>query len=119
MYCQSCGALHTYSTAKPNFCQKCGTKFAHATTATQEPIEGQKVEVEEDTVRIPTNLQGLDVEITPWTNRNTLTVGDLMKQGGGPSEDLGSRPGPSQEQAVQEFQKEAGSLKQPPPHHKE
>ena len=31
LYCQKCGALNTYVSEKPNFCQKCGQSFGAAT----------------------------------------------------------------------------------------
>ena len=115
MYCQSCGALHAYASAKPNFCQKCGKKFAGATEG---PIKGQGVKVEEKKAHIPTNIQGLDVEIELDQHRNTMTMSDLMKTADPNSkpQQLPDRPGkPEGMDIMQEFQREAGSIKHRPP----
>ena len=45
LYCQKCGALNSYVSEKPNFCQKCGQSFSTeqpaAPTSPQPEVKAQ------------------------------------------------------------------------------
>ena len=116
MYCQSCGALHAYGSDKPNFCTKCGTKFAHSKV--EAPIKGKSIKVEGETAYVPTDIQELDVEIEIDQHRNTMTMSQLLSTSDPnvPPTKLENRPGPPPgTDILKEFQREAGSIKQRPP----
>jgi len=110
IYCSDCGAVNGYIAAKPNFCQKCGQKFGHAT------IEGNKVQVEEnEKVSVPVNLKGLEIDIEMPRNNNTMTLGQLIKTNNSdvPPQRLADRdsPLPPGKDIESEFKKEAGTLR--------
>jgi len=122
MYCYQCGYGMSYAGAPPNFCMKCGTKMGDAKAATQkEPVTEEQQEVvnvieeeSEDINTIP-DLSGLDVEID--IQSNSVTFGELAEAGNPPpsqgNDDFKSprRKKKSKKQFLDDFRKEAGSLR--------
>jgi hypothetical protein len=123
VYCASCGALHEYTAEKPNFCQKCGTVFAHAQAQKTTPPIDTEEQHGQPKFDLQT-MQGLDYELEALAGPQTgQTLGDILN---GPQEKQwtdkelgikGKRGRPkkvNKDQVLKDFAKEAGSLKQKP-----
>jgi len=108
IYCQTCGAANVYAAvAKPNFCQKCGSRFGSPNS--EEPSEEEFAEG-----NIPT-LEGLDIDIEV-NGPNTLEINKLA--GTRDSQNLGKvevhlpdGPIPSSEQSLEDFKREAAAIR--------
>ena len=116
-YCYDCGAKLEFSPKdKPKFCAKCGVSLSGSKEKKPEPaapVSPAETE-EEDAVRIP-NIDGLDFDFTPdaLAGKKT-TLSSIM---GTLDPDQIQERGPigakiTQEQAMEQFKKEAGSIRQ-------
>jgi hypothetical protein len=131
LYCSNCGHPNPYAGKKPNFCVNCGHSFnqGQAAAQTQEVEENLEdlVEFVEDT---PTNLSGLDVEIEPFGQTNSVTLGEVVNNSLDSKEGL--QPAPKAKRAkakritkkareenaknvMEEFRKEAGASRRDKP----
>ena len=118
LYCQKCGALNSYVSEKPNFCQKCGESFNGEMQKASQVQASQAQVVIEDDEPLPSNglpdIQGLEVELASGrTSTDKLgTIMGTMAQGG--SGDFGDSPivPPNGVQyTMEDFKREAGSIK--------
>jgi len=69
IYCSSCGAVHSFALAKPNFCSKCGNGLNPNTINAQKASETLKIHLEnvvEDDYEVQSvpDIKNLDVEIS-------------------------------------------------------
>lgn len=113
-YCYDCGAKLEFSPKdKPKFCAKCGVSLSGVKEKKLEAAASTEGE-EEDAVSIP-SISGLDFDFVRDAETNKkMTLGSIMgtldpdqMQGRAP---LGA--GITQEQAMEQFKKEAGSIRQ-------
>ena len=115
LYCQKCGALNTYVSEKPNFCQKCGVGFnSHGQKQVQAVTSVAIEEDDEDEGPKHFDLQNLEVDIIPGRSRSE-TVGSLAKtveEGGMPLTQEEMPPLPEgQAYTMEDFKKEAGNIR--------
>jgi len=109
-----------YASEKPNFCQKCGTAFAHANI--ESPQLPQTQQNEESSMPFTSEgMTGLDVEIDSQ-HGEAPTLEDLINspERKWSNKDLGikgkrGRPKKfNKDEVQQQFQKEAGSIRKKP-----
>ena len=119
IFCQKCGAKMVYSSEKPNFCQKCGAPMSSNVQAPAVNVEEEVIEpLVEDSVKSKidiSNINSLDVEITPVANKG-LTFGQLYDQKpmgeASTKESQPSQPAKSKKEFLEEFKREAGTSRQ-------
>lgn len=113
IYCSSCGASNSYTSTKPNFCQKCGQSFTQATASSVNPPAS---ETEEDVDAVP-SLNKLDFDIVGNAPVKGIPLGTLSQisapeagshQAEGPKKKV---PKISKKKVLEQFQKEAGAIR--------
>ena len=122
-YCPNCGAATEYSGPKPKFCSSCGNPFSalakkeNKNYKIHEDVEIEDSEEEELENINFYNINKLDVEIIQEQS-NSVTLGQIMEtsaetEGDIQMSDINQNP-PQQnsEDFIQEFQQEAGTLRQ-------
>lgn len=117
LYCQKCGALNSYVSEKPNFCQKCGQSFSTeqpaAPTSPQPEVKAQVADIttedDEDTINF-NNLSALDVDITPW-KASTDQLGAIAGTANSGQLDNFAPPQGHTPYTMDDFKREAGSSK--------
>lgn len=117
IFCHSCGYKMEYTMDKPKFCQQCGCSLVStASKPTPQPevvVEQEVVEEKEESKPLP-NLKNLDFEIS-HAEKPKLTVGDVGLQP--PSSEEAKKytripdESISKEQFLENWKKEAGSLR--------
>lgn len=108
IYCSTCGKPAEYDLNKPKFCFSCGYSYADRLKATEE-IKVQEEEIEEKKVLF--NINKLEVD-TVFYDVQKESVKDLSKYPGSPTKRVkASAPKISSKQALEDFRKEAGSLR--------
>jgi len=84
IFCQQCGFKLEYPTAKPKFCSSCGASTGVVATATvrKPPTLNNNDDLEDDESDIDSfpELDGLDVEVEPFSNASTFNLGALFGQ---------------------------------------
>lgn len=129
IYCIKCGAPTEYISAKPKFCSSCGIPTSaqgrevkqqqpeEAKPQKKDPIAAFEIETEESLGGggVPSNMHELDVEIET-SQANGFKFGDVLGSSEG-SEKYRREPDKqvTQEQFLQEFKKEAGSIRNTAP----
>ena len=115
LYCQKCGALNTYVSEKPNFCQKCGQSFGATTEAAPSQAPTNKInkasqqpqpEPEQVEEGFANNLSQLDVDIVQYKS-STDTVGTLANTSDGSANFL-QNMSTAEEYTLEDFKREAG-----------
>ena len=118
-YCYQCGQGMDYVGASPNFCMRCGVKIGdlHATLqedAIEDPIEEIKAKIDQEKPleTIP-DITALEVEVE--IPSNSITLGEIAgtipsSQNKDDFKTLG-RKKVSKKKFLENFQKEAGSLR--------
>ena len=131
LYCSNCGHPNPYSGKKPNFCTNCGQNFNQGQVAAQtQQIEENLedlVDFEEDS---SANLSGLDVEIEPFGQTNSVTLGEVVNNSLDSNQGLQPAPKAKRGKAkriskkakeentksvMEEFRKEAGASRRDKP----
>ena len=125
IYCASCGHANHYTSAKPNFCQKCGEDFRRPShTCTPRPTSPEiqskatslVLETQEEEIPSVPQLQGrLQVDTQVYSN-GPEKLGDIV---GTSEEPPTPRPQPkaprgrkpSNKKIMEDFKKEAGAIK--------
>ena len=125
IYCASCGHANHYTSAKPNFCQKCGEDFRRPShTGTPRPTSPEiqskasslVLETQEEEISSVPQLQGgLQVDTQVYSNEPEK-LGDIV---GTSEEPPTPRPQPkaprgrkpSNKKIMEDFKKEAGAIK--------
>lgn len=119
-YCLKCGSGTSYAGQKPKFCSSCGNPLS---ASANKEIQPKNYEFHEDLlddeelndkVDVP-NMQGLDIEIEK-TPSNKITIGQIMEassevEGDIPQTPRVNAPQQSSEQIMENFRKEAGTLR--------
>ena len=118
IYCQSCGQLHKYTAAKPNFCTNCGSGLSVGATP---PSAKKTLELEEDAPEtkqeLATNLEKLAFDYQDFSSKRTHRLGNIAgTYAGEGGEKMKSEPMPKAKRGtkkafLQEFKREAGSLR--------
>ena len=113
-YCYNCGSKMEFSIKdKPSFCAKCGTSLDGAKNETQASPASEEPE-DDKTTSIP-DIAELDFEFDQFSNR-TETLGSLV--GTLDKDQVGKyaidSPKITSEEAMEQFKKEAGQLRQSP-----
>ena len=99
-----------YSSAKPNFCQKCGVSTS--SSVKEEPTESVAEDSSESKAVIP-NIDRLDIEIISNEKRG-VTFGEMYEQkpmGKASTDDmvLSPQPAKSKKEFLEDFKREAGT----------
>lgn len=106
IYCSNCGNAIEYSSAKPNFCQKCGTNLnpnMQQRQATPQP----QIEIEIKNTKPIINNLNWDIEVKRPRGEK---LKDLAK-GEKHSIEQRSNEGLSRDEFLKQFQREAGTLR--------
>ena len=119
-YCFTCGAkLEFPANNKPRFCSKCGVSLESLgkTQKTLQEVEDKDDEADDEQLSVPTNISALDFEFYQDNNNKGEKLSTLMgtldeSQVGS----IPSNPPPkiTNEEAMEQFRKEAGQLRQNP-----
>ena len=116
-FCSDCGHLNLYSYEKPLFCPKCGYSFGGVKASTKQ-TEATAVLEDDDEIGSVPDLSELDFEVARYESK-APTIGNVASEGP-PDEKKGNsgiaaKRGPvsptDEKKFLQEFLKEAGSLK--------
>ena len=123
-YCMNCGALMEFQAGnKPKFCSSCGAntstgKVAPVKKVVAKPVVEQvNLEDEEENLSVP-EISGLDFDIQGSLKVQKASIGDLMSvsdESGNefiPTEMKSSAPKQSKKKFMEQFQREAGSLRE-------
>jgi|TARA_B110000196_G_C21041048_1_gene612484 hypothetical protein len=115
IYCAKCGNGVAYTSEKPNFCVKCGTPFAGSVAQASE-LEGDASEGDEPSGAPLPKINKLDFEIIDDVKSPKITFGSILedaKRQDAPPQDDPSYQAPemSTEEAMEEFKREAGTLR--------
>jgi|TARA_Y100000593_G_scaffold94174_1_gene192000 hypothetical protein len=119
-YCTECGYKIEYTAKQPNFCPSCGEGLnasARANKPAQTVIEQQPEieESQEEVANIP-QLQGLDIEIQPDVTKG-VKLGQVFAEASEnddrPINDSYKPPRISKKKILDEFKREAGTLRNP------
>ena len=122
IYCTKCGHANMYAAEKPNFCQKCGSAFAHANI--ESPQTPQTPEHKEDSMPFTSEgMTGLDVEIIGDQRDKAPTIEDLInspeRKWTNKELDIkgkrGRRKKFNKDEVQRQFQKEAGTIRKDKP----
>lgn len=105
IYCSNCGNAIEYSSAKPNFCQKCGTNLNPSIQKQMTPQP--QIDIEVRSTRPVLNNLNWDIEIKRPKGQK---LKDLAK---GEKQEIEQRNTEqfSKEEFIKQFQKEAGTLR--------
>ena len=110
VYCQKCGSKIEFSANdKPKFCHSCGASLSLGSNITNAEEDGVNEEAENVT-SVPT-ISGLEVEIhsDPVKGEPLSSLLGTAEEGAPPMNI--NRPKQTKEEVLENFQKEAGSLK--------
>ena len=118
IYCSSCGNDNSYTTNKPNFCQKCGTSFSAAKASnTTSPEEALALPPEgEDAQSVPP-INELDFDIVGNGANRGISLGALsqiaQREGGSAPQKSPKKKVPrvSKKKVLEQFLKEAGAIR--------
>lgn len=118
IYCQACGQPNKYGSVKPKFCNNCGKSLngGHNKPATKkQPPQKAKAEeeLEEDEIVSIPDLSKLEAEIEAPKIRG-VKLGEIAGTGDTNEDDDFIPPqgkNVSQEEFLDQFQREAGSLR--------
>lgn len=120
-FCSDCGHPNLYSYDKPLFCSKCGYSFGGAKASAKQTettaVLGDEEDDGDEIGSIP-DLSELDFEVARYESK-APTIGNIAsegppdeRKGDGRSSDKRGPVSPTDEKKfLQEFEKEAGSLK--------
>ena len=120
LYCSECGALNSYVSKKPNFCQKCGYSFnntAKASTTNNtvaQGVEEDNLNEEEVTNNQQFNFDDIgELQVDFFTHSSTESLENLwMSAGEGvPDELKNAPPRPDQDYSMDDFRNEAGAMR--------
>jgi hypothetical protein len=109
-----------YSGAKPKFCSSCGNALSVLGKNQKNYVIHEDINIEEDPSEFIdlNNMNGLSVEIEPF-QKDKITIGSLMESTSDApvtNEEMTfpTRNGPqvSTDQVIQQFEREAGTLRQ-------
>jgi len=114
-YCYDCGAKLEFSPRdKPKFCVKCGVSLVKGAVKQESPIS-LEIEEGEDAVNIP-DISGLEVEFDNYSMKpKGEKLGSIMGTLDKPTSDnslANNMPVMSSEEAMEQFRKEAGTIRQ-------
>ena len=119
----NCGSLIQFSAGnKPNFCISCGADTATGKVAPQKTVVAkqqieEEVNLEEDEELVVPDISSLDFDIQGSLKVQKASVGDLMSVSDGneapfvPTDVNQKPPRQSKKKFMEEFKREAGSLK--------
>lgn len=123
IYCPQCGSPTTYAGVKPKFCSSCGNPLSALAKKEKEEQKNYEIHEDIDVEEDPSeslnldNMNALQVEIN-YQQNNKVTFGQLMKDSANAELDgdinfteKQSAPQRSPDQIMQDFQKEAGTLR--------
>ena len=118
-YCTSCGSQIVYSvTNKPKFCASCGAKLELGENYASSKEQEKQVEVEEEVLGVEeeestggysANINKLDFEVERF-DAPKETLGGLIDNPVS-NNDKGERQQPNNENFLNDFRKEAGSIR--------
>ena len=126
-YCKKCGGASTYTSTKPNFCQKCGSPFS-GVAKTSSPkaiknvqVQGVEIEASEEEGAEPEglyrSLSKMDIEID-FVKKDADTLesiwGTSQGSGGIWSASSEGQDPKTEEQVLDQFRKEAGAIRPKP-----
>jgi len=120
LYCPECGALNSYVSKKPNFCQKCGNSFNNtakasaANNTTAQGVEGDDLSEEEVTDNQQFSFDDIgELQVDFFTHSSTQSLESLWTSGGveSPAELKNAPPRPEQKYTMDDFKSEAGAMK--------
>ena len=121
IYCPHCGGPSQYAGEKPKFCSSCGNSLSILAEKQKNYVvhEDIDIDVEEELEKLNIgNMEGLDFEIE-HPQCNTITFGSLMNSmekvpqaNGEISFSNIARPKRTKKQVMNDFKKEAGTLRQ-------
>ena len=120
----NCGSLLKFSAGeKPNFCFSCGANITTGkitiqkpTTKSPRPIEKVSFDDEEEELSVP-NISKLDFDIQGSLKVSKSSIGDIISVSDGnenshiPTEMKNKGPKISKKKFMEQFKKEAGSLR--------
>ena len=114
IYCQECGLGMNYTTAKPNFCSKCGKPLGLTDLNAKEDSEEELEELENNEY-IP-NIQSLDVDIVPFGPVQVQKISDVLENQPKTPQNtsvpiLDNQIKQSDADFLRDFQKEAGTTR--------
>ena len=123
IYCPQCGSPTAYAGAKPKSCSSCGNALSALAKKEKEEQKNYEIHEDIDVEENPSeslnldNMNALQVEIN-YQQNNKVTFGQLMKDSADAELDgdinfteKQSVPQRSPDQIMQDFQKEAGTLR--------
>ena len=123
IYCPNCGSATAYSGPKPKFCSSCGNPMSALAKKEKEEQKNYEIHEDIDIEEDPSenfdlgNMDKLEVEIT-HQSKNNVTFGQIMEnsadatvQGDVTFTKKPSTPQKSSEQVMEQFRKEAGTLR--------
>jgi hypothetical protein len=108
LYCPKCGVATAYTLKRPNFCAECGRPFGKVEVDQPDQEEG----VAEESVRTRLNLKSLQVEIEAGEYKGTKIEEVAGTLSGGKRQKTKQTGNVNQEAAMEQFKKEAGSIKE-------
>jgi len=116
IYCTKCGNGVAYTSEKPNFCMKCGTPFAGSTAQASELELDDDAEGGKPSEGPIPKINKLDFEIISDEASPKVTLGsifqDASRQEEAPQDDPNyEAPERTAEEAMEEFKREAGTLR--------
>jgi len=117
IYCQSCGQLHKYTSAKPNFCTNCGSGLSVGVAAPAKQAVDSEEDIPETKQELVTNLEKLAFDYQDFSSKRTNKLGNIAgTYAGEGGEKFKSEPMPKAKRVtkkafLQEFKREAGSLR--------
>lgn len=119
LYCQQCGSPHEYTLKKPNFCQNCGDTLSKMSAAAviKEKIVPKAAVVahddddddEDDGSQVP-DIQGLEFDSDATPIRG-IKLGSVVGTSSGEKVEPDSSPKISKKDMIEEYKREAGSLR--------
>jgi len=123
IYCQSCGQLHKYTSAKPNFCTNCGSGLSVGAANSSLPkhlmqsksLDSEEEDVPETKQELATNLEKLTFDYQDFSRTNKLgnIAGTYLSEDGkrAKSDPLPKIKKITKKAFLEEFKREAGSLR--------
>ena len=118
IYCQSCGQLHKYTSAKPNFCTNCGSGLS---VGAAPPSAKKGLDLEEDIPEtkqdLALSLEKLSFDFMDFSSKRSKKLGSIAGTLVGENgEKIKSDPLPKSKRVtkkafLEQFKKEAGSLR--------
>ena len=123
-YCMSCGSLLEFPAGKkPNFCFSCGAntatgKIAPKKTVAKSPQPKEEVNFDEEEELSVPDISGLDFDIQGSLKVSKSSIGDIMSVSDGnenphvPTEIKAKSKRVSKKKFMEQFKKEAGSLRE-------